>query len=150
MFLLSPLRKPMEWSEPHDVLLCREVVSREPYSFKKRSSARGRVWSDIADCLNHQTALQFKVTQRSVRERFTLLHNKYKEKKRSAGSSSFSSSQTDALLQEITEKEKVKAKKTHGTHLFYNLQCRRLADVSNPKRFKISKVIHYHNTPNAK
>ena len=67
----------MEWSSAHDVLLCREVRCQEPYVHKKGSNDRGKVWSDIADSLNASADPQFKVSQRGVRERFTLLQNNF-------------------------------------------------------------------------
>ena len=34
--------------------------------------------------------------------------------------------------------------------VMYNLQFKHLADAFNPKRLTISKVMHHHNTDNAK
>lgn len=69
----------MEWSDPHDVMSCREILYEDPFQFKKGSPDRGEVWSKIARALNSCTELKFNVKQRSVRERFTLLQIKYKE-----------------------------------------------------------------------
>ena len=53
--------------------------------------------------------LLFKVSQRDVRERFTLLQNKLKKKnaadERSSGTSA-TPTETDVLIEEITDKEK--------------------------------------------
>ena len=98
----------MEWTEKHDVILCREILVTEPFMFKKGSVDKGKVWTEVADSLNSCRELQFKVKQRSVRERFALLQAKYKTKnskdERSSGTSE-EVSELDVLIQEITEKE---------------------------------------------
>ena len=99
----------MEWSDGHDVMLCREILYEDPFQFKKGSPDRGEVWFKIARALNSCTELKFNVKQRSVRERFTLLQVKYKEtnRKDEAGSgTSRQVSELDQLLEDITEKEK--------------------------------------------
>ena len=98
----------MEWTEAHDVLLCREVRFKEPYTFRKGSNERGKVWSEISTSLNSCTELQFKVTQRAVRDRFTLIQAKYKKTNRADENSSGTSAvitEKDTLIEEITEKE---------------------------------------------
>ena len=98
----------MEWSEAHDILLCREIRFKEPYQHRKGSSDRGKVWSEIAESLNGSAEPTFKVTQRSVRERYNLLQAKYKKKMAAEESSTGTSpvpTEVDILLEEITEKE---------------------------------------------
>ena len=81
----------MEWTERHDIILSREILISEPFTFKKGSVNKGKAWSTIADNLNCSLDLMFKVTQRSVRERFALCQDKYKRKiskdERSSGTS---------------------------------------------------------------
>lgn len=99
----------MEWTEKHDVLLCREILLTEPYRYKKGSVDKGKAWSTIADTLNCSQDLKFKVTQRSVRERFTLIQVKYKARNNKDEKSSGTSAETtelDDLIEEITEKER--------------------------------------------
>ena len=72
----------MEWSESHDLALCGEVLVLEPFMYPKRSKERGEIWGRIADNLNSLSSPKFKVSKRSVRDRFTLLQTKYKEKVR--------------------------------------------------------------------
>ena len=58
-------------------------------------------------CLNASKELRFKVNQRGVRERFTLLQTKYKQKNRADEQSSGTSAEItelDVLLEEIGEK----------------------------------------------
>ena len=109
LIILLYCRAVMEWSDGHDVMLCREILYEDPFQFKKGSPNRGEVWSKIARALNSCTELNFNVKQRSVRERFTLLQVKYKEtnRKDEAGSgTSRQVSELDQLLEDITEKEK--------------------------------------------
>lgn len=99
----------MEWTERHDLILAREILVSEPFRFKKGSVDKGKVWSAIGEALNSSLDLQFKVTQRSVRERFALIQEKYKKKnskdERSSGTS-MELTGLDKLIEEITEKEK--------------------------------------------
>ena len=49
----------MEWSEDQNLTLVREVLIREPYRFKERTTERGKVWQQIADNLNSDHTLKF-------------------------------------------------------------------------------------------
>lgn len=69
----------MEWTERHDIVLAREILVSEPFKYKKGSIDKGKAWFIIADPLNSCLDLQFKVSQRSVRERFALIQEKYKK-----------------------------------------------------------------------
>ena len=68
----------MVWTESHDILLCREILIKNPFIYKKRSPQRGQVWQQIAINLSHIREPNFKVDlgQRGVRERYKLLSNK--------------------------------------------------------------------------
>lgn len=99
----------MEWSESHDLALCGEVLLPEPLKYPKRSKKRGEIWGRIAVNLNSVNSPKFKVSKRSVRDRFTLLQTKYKEKIREeerASGIDCEETQLDAALEEITEKER--------------------------------------------
>ena len=66
----------MRWTSGHDVMFLREVLVHEPWKQKYGSQERGKVWEKIAESLNGLNTvckLYFKVTQRSVRERYKLL-----------------------------------------------------------------------------
>ena len=105
MFLY--FRTAMEWTEKHDVRLCREVLVVEPFKLKKGSVEKGKLWSNIADSLNASKELRFKVNQRGVREKFMLLQTKYRQKNRADEQSSGTSAEItelDVLLEEIGEK----------------------------------------------
>ena len=49
----------MEWSEDQNLALVREVLIREPYRFKARTTQRGKVWQQIAYNLNSDLTLKF-------------------------------------------------------------------------------------------
>ena len=63
----------MRWTSEHDVMFLREVLVHEPWKQKYGSQERGKVWEKIAESLNGLNTvceLYFKVTQRSVRDRY--------------------------------------------------------------------------------
>lgn len=98
----------MEWSKQHDVLILREVLVSEPFRFRKGSAEKGKIWTEIADRLNDCREASFKVNQRSVRERCSLLETKFRKKTRDeerASGISVEVSEQDVLLEEILEKE---------------------------------------------
>ena len=72
----------MQWTKAQDVLLCRQVLALEPYKHKKGSNEAGKIWTDIAQSLKECEHMNFKenLSQRTVRERVTLLQCKFKEK----------------------------------------------------------------------
>ena len=70
----------MEWMEDHDPCLSQEILSLEPFTAKKGSIARGNIWDQIANNLNSLEIPRFRVSKRSVRERYTLLIEKLKKK----------------------------------------------------------------------
>ncbi|CAH3141207.1 unnamed protein product [Porites lobata] len=71
----------MKWTEDHDVLLLREILASDLFSFKKGSVARGERWESIAEKLNEVKTLSFHLKdKRAVRDRWVLLQKKYKAK----------------------------------------------------------------------
>lgn len=100
----------MEWTERHDIYLCREIIVVEPFQFKKSTVDRGKLWTKIAESLNSCKEIKFKVGMRSVRERFTDIQKEYLKKNKADECSSGTSNditELDQLLEEISEKEKV-------------------------------------------
>ena len=67
----------MEWTDAHDDLLFREILTVEPYQYKASTVKRGNAWTQIADILNAIPEPVFKVNQRSVRERYSLLEKAF-------------------------------------------------------------------------
>lgn len=105
---LSAKKQPMEWSQSHDVLLCREILAVDPFQAKPETSARAKIWEKVALNLEKIDKPKFEVSIRAVRDRYTLLAERYKKKacneKRASGISP-ESTELDTLLKELTEKE---------------------------------------------
>ena len=100
----------MEWTEQHDNILCQEILVLEPFKAKKGSIARGQIWDKIANNLNSLQHPQFRVTKRSVRERYTLLSDKFRAKMRDEEKASgidTDLSDVEKALEGIVEKEAV-------------------------------------------
>ena len=105
----------MEWSDKHDLVLCREVLAMEPYQHPYRSKERGDVWKQIAINLNGLDHPKFKVNKRSVRDRLTLLITKHKAKIRqeeNASGIACEETELDQALEEIIDKEKLADEKS--------------------------------------
>ena len=98
----------MEWTNVHDIMLCREIMVIEPYTAKPRRTQRGPLWKSIADNLNSLAEPKFNVTQRAVRDRFKLIGEKFKKKiaaeERASGIDP-EMSELDILLEDILAKE---------------------------------------------
>jgi len=90
--------------------MCREVILEEPYNFKPRSPERGKVWDSIATHLNDLQQPAFRVTARSVRDRYALLTSKraqkIREEEKASGIDVEDVSELDNLLEDILEREK--------------------------------------------
>ncbi len=70
----------MKWTADHDSVFVREIIAFTPWIKKHGSAERGEIWGRIADSLNSFESPQFRVTQRSVRDHYTLLERKHKKK----------------------------------------------------------------------
>ena len=98
----------MEWTEDHDLCLSQEIISLEPFKARKGSIARGNIWDQIANNLNSLEIRRYRVSKRSVRERYTLLIEKLKKKlkeEEKASGIETSMSDVEKALEEIMEKE---------------------------------------------
>ena len=98
----------MEWTEEHDNCLCQEILVLEPFKYKKGSISRGQIWEKIADNLNSLKIPRFKVSKRAVRERYTVLSEKFKSKMKDEEKASgieCDLSEVEKALEEIAEKE---------------------------------------------
>ena len=71
----------MEWTDEHDVLMLREIVVSDVFSFKKGSISRGDAWDSMAEKLNQIDSPQFRIKhKRGVKERCVLLRRKFSSK----------------------------------------------------------------------
>ena len=95
----------MVWTDVKDELLCREILLCEPYKFKARTKERENVWKIIANNLNIMADKNFAVDQRAVRERFTLIAEKFekkiKEQEKASGIAPPELSKLEQALEEI-------------------------------------------------
>ena len=106
----------MEWTELYDLNLCEEVLVVEPWKHPYCSKERGDSWNEIANNLNASDHPTFKVLKRSVRDRLTLLQQKYKAKMRmeeAASGIDCQETKLDKALEEIIEKEKAATKQSY-------------------------------------
>ena len=100
----------MRWTSGHDVMFLREVLVREPWKQKYGSHKRGKAWEKIAESLNGLNTvceLYFKLTQRSVRDRYKLLVDNFKKCNReeaAAGRISPEETESDIALADIIER----------------------------------------------
>ena len=99
----------MNWTFEHDVMLCREILVIEPFSFRFGSRERGQAWEKIAHNLNQSIYPKFNVDQRAVRDHFLKLERVFKrkiaEEERASGISP-ESTELDMAMEEIVEKSK--------------------------------------------
>ena len=63
----------MIWTEAHYTMLVREILLFEEWEYRHGSPERGQAWENITENLNNLAHPKFKVTQRSVRDRFAVL-----------------------------------------------------------------------------
>jgi len=73
----------MKWTGEHDIVLVREILLFEPFSYKHGSEERGKCWEQIAVSLNgfREDGLYFKVTKRSVRDRYNSFEQNIKKQR---------------------------------------------------------------------
>ena len=98
----------MEWTEDHDVILLREILASDLFSFKKGSVVRGERWESITEKLNQVKTLSFHLKdKRAVRDRWVLLQKKAKmhREETASGISVDDMSEIDVLLEELIGKE---------------------------------------------
>ena len=78
----------------------------QPWQHKKGSSDRGETWARLAANLNKCSQLIFRVTQRSLRDRYLLLERKHKKKvcdEEKASGISPEETEFDQLMNEIVD-----------------------------------------------
>ena len=79
---IDPHNEPKElfiWKKDHEQCFVRELLLIEPYMHKPKSTERGQSWRLLMENLNKLEKPKFRVTVRSVRDRFTKMVEKYKK-----------------------------------------------------------------------
>ena len=69
---MSVKKEVFTWKKQHKLALLREILVAEPYQHKIGSKERGASWASVAENLN-RSGQEFRVNNRSVREKFTKL-----------------------------------------------------------------------------
>ena len=91
-------------------MFLREFLVHEPWKHKYGSQERGKVWEKIAKSLNDLNTVcewYFKVTQRSVRDRYKLLVDNFKKREQeetAASGISPEEAESDIVLADIIER----------------------------------------------
>ena len=101
----------MEWSDEHDIIMLKEMVSREIFSFKKGSPDRGKTWESIQGFLNQIENPKFQIKdKRGVRNRWNILQGKFKKRMReeeaATGIECEEMSEKDTIIEQLTEQER--------------------------------------------
>ena len=89
-------------------MLCREVLSLNPFQFKKSSVQRGNIWFKVAENLASIRELHFKVDRRAVRDRYKLLSDKLRKKLRDEAKASgiaTEMTEVEVALEDLIERE---------------------------------------------
>ena len=102
----------MDWTNQHDIALCREVLVVNPFQAKKKTIQRAKHWQTVANNLVVLDYPRFKsiLSKRSVQDRCMLLCDKHRKKMRAElGATGISSPHTelDDLNEEIIQKEEL-------------------------------------------
>ena len=70
----------MKWTKAHDMFFLKEIFQFQPWQHKKGSVERGEGWGNIPCHLGRSSDPVFRVTQRSVRDRYVLLDRRFRKK----------------------------------------------------------------------
>ena len=54
----------MEWTDDKDVILLREMLVSDLFTYKNGTTKKGKVWDDISDKLNAMTSLDFCIKEK--------------------------------------------------------------------------------------
>ena len=138
MHFVFRIKGPMEWSTTHDVLLCREMLAVNPFSAKRKTTQRAKMWETVANNLEDIDTPKFKVTVRSVRDRYSLLAKKYRKQMQSEKKASGISpeiSELDVLLEELIALEDL----SEGEKENENEEKNKKADQDRAKAVDIRK-----------
>mgnify|MGYP002259925418 FL=1 len=100
----------MEWTQDHDLVLCRELLVINPFQAKYKTTARAKLWDQAAENLAKTTRPAFKksLDKRAVQERYRLLTEKFKKrmaKERIESGINPTMSELDVLVEELVERE---------------------------------------------
>ena len=101
----------MEWTQYHDLVLCRELLVINPFQAKYKTTARAKLWVQAAENLAKTTsrpAFKKSFDKRAVQERYRLLTENFKTrmvKERIEDGINPTMSELDVLVEELVERE---------------------------------------------
>ena len=81
----TQMREVFTWKRVHEKLFIRELLLLEPYIYKPSSKEQGSAWKTIVNNLMQIREQVFKVTQRSVREKFSKMIENFRKKEAREG-----------------------------------------------------------------
>ena len=100
-------RKPMQWTESHNLAQIREILLFEPWLHRHGTSERGQIWKRIAESLNKIQEPFFKVDDRLVRDHYKLLEKAFNKKtsneEKATGIAPLEESELDQGIRNIVE-----------------------------------------------
>ena len=132
----------MYWTSEHDVLLCREVVSENPFKTRKGSSQRSEIWDRIANTLNTCSKPVFAVDKRSVRDHVGILINRIKKKlraeERSSGIAPPEPTELENLVEEIMALEETADAEMRDDD--ESVKGKAVGEISIPHKFGFSEI----------
>ena len=159
----------MKWTEAHDIFFLKEIFQFQPWQHKKGSVERGEVWGNIACHLGRSSDPVFRVTQRSLRDRYLLLDRRFRKKvseDEKASGTSPKPSEGDVMMEEIIslfneadrlndcKKKKIQEEASQAEEM-RNMSletCKQSQERSqdgqpNPKKTEKSKWSRHHDIP---
>ena len=98
----------MEWTDTHDIYLCREMLAVGIMKTKKKTVHGAQMWETIAQNLCAYDEPKFVVTKRAVRDRYGEISEKYRKRmktEQNATGISPEQSELDVILEELIERE---------------------------------------------
>ena len=100
----------MFWTEEHDIILVREMLADSPFAHTNCGTVqRGRKWNEIVEQLSNVETPRFKVDQRGVWERYSLIAKTYQKKIReeegASGISTPELTELDQALEDLIARE---------------------------------------------
>ncbi|CAB3991853.1 Hypothetical predicted protein [Paramuricea clavata] len=91
----------MVWTDYHDILLCREIMVKNPFQFKKSSTQRGHIWLEIATNLACIKEPKFKT---DLEQRASKLRKKLSSDKKASGIDT-DMSEVEDMIEELIQIE---------------------------------------------
>ena len=92
------------WKPIHERFFVGELLLVQPYMHKQGSKERGQAWKLIVEDLNSNSSPSFRVSVRSVRDKFAKLIQKFKSNKnKEARASGIQGQEYDEVYRDLTD-----------------------------------------------